>query len=205
MTATIPPPPPAPTPDNTRQLDTEAARQQIRDLKRAQREARKQRTLSTLRGVNPAIWVTAGVGVAVFVTAVVGARWWSSQQQFQRDTAIALAAARGEQTTATSQPQPTQGMDNPLLSMPLTPQARWIIGPTADGTGLLPGRSTVVVRQILEGADVCKLFVSIDGQNVPRVTKDPATPGAVPLVDCTTTKASASTTAKPTTTAKQGE
>lgn len=203
-----PPPPPAPTPDNTR-LDDTSAKQQIRELKRVQREQRKARTVSTLRNVHPAIYACAAGGVVVLGTVVLGARWWSGQQEFQRDTALALAQARGEQTTATSQPaqQPVSGIENPLDGMQLTPNAVWMIGPTADGSGLLPGRSTFVVRQILESADVCKLFIRLDEQNVPRIGKEP-TAGAVPLVDCST-KTTSSTTkppaAAPSTTVKPGE
>lgn len=191
----IPPPPPPPA------LDAKAAKEQMHALRKMQREARKQRTVQTLRGVHPSVWIGAGVGVVALGTVVLGARWWSGQAEFQRDTALALAAARD--TTATSQPQqaPVSGMQNPLEGMDLTTQAKWLIGPTADGTGLLPGRSTLVVRQILESADACSLFISLDGNNLPRVSKQPGA-GAVPLVDCAKPVTSTPTTP---TTARQGE
>jgi hypothetical protein len=190
MTATLPPPPPPPPAPGT--LDAKAARKQMQALKKQQREFRRERTVARVKGVHPSVWAAAGIGLVLVGGAVGCQRVQSSQAEFQRDTALALASLR-EPATATSQPPAAtvQGMENPLEqwlddtgTVKLTPQAVWTIGPTADGSGLLPGRSTLVMRQILESADVCRLFIRLDDQNLPRITKEPGA-GAVPLVECT--------------------
>jgi len=175
------PPPPPPAPSRNLRADIAAMRRQQRADRRAAAERR-------LRSVHSSVWALAGIGALVVVGAVGCQRVQQQQAEYQARTSEALAiAARGVPTASSTPPASVAtgagGMENPLLMLPLTPSARWMIGPSADGTGLLPGRSTWVVRQLIDSLEPCTLWLRLDDDSLPTVLTEPAA-GAVPLAEC---------------------
>lgn len=170
------PPPPAPSPDN---IDPRVVRDQIRAQQRQLRDQQRERAKAKLRGVNSRYWVYGGAILA----GALGVVACNSYQQDQRDTALALAALAdaGQQVTATTgAPQVIEGILNPLDQLPLTNQAKWMIGAGGDGV-LPPKRSTTVLVQMLEGVDMCGVYVGLSDKAEILVSFDPR-PSFVPLV-----------------------
>lgn len=172
-----PPPPPPPAAGN---VDQRVIRDQIRAQQRQLRDARLNATKSKLVRVNRRYYAYAGALAALAVGAI-GCR---SYAQDQRDTAMALAtlAAGAQQQTAPTTPAPVSvdGVPNPLEQLPLTNQAKWMIGAGGDGV-LPPKRSTTVVVQMLGQLDMCNVYVGLSDKAEILVAFEP-TPAFVPLV-----------------------
>lgn len=174
-----PPPPPAPAAGN---VDQRVIRDQIKAQQRQLRDQRMQSAKQKLGSVHRQYWIGAGVVAGL----VVGSMAWKSYRSDQRATAIALAQiASGnrpaaEATATTGAPQVIEGIPNPLDQLPLTNQAKWMIGAGGDGV-LPPKRSTTVLVQMLEGVDMCGVYVGLSDKAEILVSFDPR-PSFVPLV-----------------------
>ena len=187
--------PPAPSAGN---VDPKVIRDQLNALKRQQRDARKQTWMQRVRGVDRSYWLYAGVGVA----AVVGMLGCRSYQADQRETALALASIGASNRPAEQQAEPetivVDGIPNPLDSLKLTAQARWMVGET-DGV-LPPTRSAIVITALLEQVDLCAKYVGLNDRAAIVVSDEPAA-GFVPLVQCTAKPAATAELPAPTTSA----
>lgn len=175
-----PPPPPPPANGAHDKPDPRAIRDQIRAQQRQLRDARLNATKSKLGKVNRRYYAYAGA-IVFGALGVVACR---SYQADQRDTAMALAtlAAGAQQQTAPTSPAPVtvDGVPNPLDQLPLTNQAKWMIGAGGDGV-LPPKRSTTVLVQMLGQLDMCNVYVGLSDRAEILVAFEP-TPAFVPLV-----------------------
>lgn len=191
-----PPPPPPPPVAHLAPADREAL---IADLKRQRKDDRNVKAKQAIGRLNGRHWgaLAAIGGLAVLA---VGCNQYASMQSATLNaqaTQSSILAAVLEPTATSQPPTVSGGMDNPLELLPLTEQARWSIALSStkreDGEfALQPGRSAVVVAQLMRLVDPCKLWVSVDDERRPVVASEQS-PGAVPMAVCappttTTTK-----------------
>ena len=178
------PQPPAPPPPPVE--DAKVLKERLRQDSRKLREARIRTAKEGIGKVHRRYYGYAGLIVAVSLGAVACNSYRSdkkAEQQYQRDTALALAqlAAGNRTTSEAADPPPTQGIPNPLQALPLSNQAKWNIG--AGGDGLLPPkRSTTVITALLERVDLCNVWVGLNDKANVVVAFEPA-PGFTPLLE----------------------
>ncbi len=171
-----PPPPPPPTSTDGRKAEERRIDEALRAAKERKRELRKQNWTDRARSLHRTHYIAIGGLVAVGVVGWFGHSFLS----FQRDTAMALAQARTVPAAAGETPAAApQGMPNPLSQLDVTGRAQWLIK-VDDGGNLLPGRSAIVVAEIMKQVDLCTLFISVDDAAALTVATTPL-PGSVPL------------------------
>jgi len=190
----IPPPPPPPSTANINVGTLSIAEREAlaAEIKRQRKDERSGKMRQTLGRITPRHWSSLGAIVSVAVLAV-GCNEYADmraadRRSEERQTEFLAAVLN---PTATSQPpagSSPSGMDNPLELMPLTEQARWSIGlgstKREDGEfALQPGRSALVVSQMLDLVNPCELWISVDNKRQPVVSREQS-PGAVPMAVC---------------------
>lgn len=191
-----PPPPPPPANGAHDKPDPRAIRDQIRAQQRQLRDARVRDAKEKMGKVNRRYYGYAGLLVAASLGAVACNSYRAdkkAEQQYQRDTALALAQlAAGDRAESEATPAtPAQGIPNPLDALPLSNQAKWNIGAGGDGV-LPPARSSVVITELLKSVDLCNVWVGLNDKANVVVAFDPA-PGFSPMLTADQCVATAST------------
>lgn len=184
-TAQVPSPPPPPAGDvppapgtaEARRLRRQRLEQERAALRKSERHDRWQAWTGKARSVNRQVWV---VGAGALVLGCAG---W-----FVRDTWLDLAAIKATPTELapppiTTDPAPptvVQGLANPLSELPLTGPAQFALGWSAQTGDLSPVRSGAALAQILDGVDVCAMFIGLDNEARVLVQREQF-PGSYPM------------------------
>lgn len=168
------PPPPAPTPT------AKELRARAKADSKALWQLRYGNAKAKVRGINRGYVITAGV----LVVLAFGA---NSCRNYNLELARIKADDSAPAPTATAEPSVPvyDGMPNPLDSMLLSDQARYIIGERATEDGsrapMPVMRSAQVIAQIMEMQDLCEVYVQLGEGARPVVLTEPA-PMSAPLM-----------------------
>lgn len=154
------------------------ANERLRQAREQRRELRKQSWSGRIKGVDRTYWIAGGCILGAGF-AFLGVRQLLA---FQRDTTLALAAARTTPAETAPQVVQVQGIENPLEQLALTYPARWMIGLNQDNT-LVPGRSTDTMVALLERVDLCNVYIRLGDNAQIELLTTPAA-GAQPFVQC---------------------
>lgn len=187
-----PPPPPPPTQRDGNKAERQRMEQEAKELNRRLKQSKRQDRVDKLRRIDRSYYI-AGAGIGVCIVGFLGLKSVLSTM-----LSIAEANNGNDAPTAVAEPQQVvvQGIENPLEQLPLTQQARWMIGLTSDGK-LVPNRSTQTMAELLAQADLCGVYVRLADDASIELLDSPAG-GAVPFAECAATPTTVQVPSDPT-------